>query len=222
MANFDELLEKVMNIDDNGEVVTESVMSPVRKLKDKLKKVKDEKPSEYSDDTEVRKFIDESYDTIDDAAKILEKEPKELRKKDIQYLVSFCITYIGGFLLFCSTPLSGGIMLFSGMGLMILSIVITAVYSIISYIRANDDKDAYNDLQKIRNALKKVQDKKMPDSYKKKIADLLTAIDDASEEISARIRVKESVEDIKLNIYESCHAGEITEEERDILLGIVE
>ena len=33
--------------------------------------------------------------------------------------------------------------------------------------------------------------------------------------------VAESVDDIKLAIYESCHAGEITKEERDELLGMI-
>ena len=61
-------------------------------------------------------------------------------------------------------------------------------------------------------------------SFKKEVEKLSKKYKKAFEKAQKKdaTLIKESVEEIKLNIYESCHAGEITEAERDILLGIVE
>lgn len=61
-------------------------------------------------------------------------------------------------------------------------------------------------VKKLQKEIKNVQSEKMKEEEKKE--------EEKKEE-------KPSVESVKLSIFESCHAGEITEEERDTLLSIL-
>ena len=83
-------------------------------------------------------------------------------------------------------------------------------------MRVNEDESVSNDLAKIRTALKKIDKKKLPENYRKKLDKVVTAIDDAETEISSRVKVtKESVLE---EIYEAELCGDITPEERQSLI----
>jgi hypothetical protein len=113
-----------------------------------------------------------------------------------------------------------GIILLVSMGSFALSVVIPPI---ILYSRSTTDTKVLNDLIKIRSALKKINLKKLPKEYRKKIEDIITAIDDAEEEFVRRTKTtEESVDEYKLSLYERCEAGEISEEERDVLLEAID
>ena len=62
----------------------------------------------------------------------------------------------------------------------------------------------------------KIDKKKLPEKYRKKLDKVITAIDDAETEISSRVKVtKESVLE---EIYEAELCGDITPEERQSLI----
>lgn len=206
-------------------VVTEGVKSPIGKLKNDLKRIKDEKPKEYSDNQEIKEFVDKNYDLIDKASKILEKEPAELRKKEIKDGAIMVLSMLTGFAVMCGTMEAVAVTtVIAGAAFYLFTgLIVPLIISITTYIRTNDDKEAYNDLMKIRTALVKIKDKKnLPDKYKKKILDLLSSIDDAEEEISARMKVhKESVDNTKLKVYESYAESVISKDECDYLIEVM-
>lgn len=206
-------------------IVTEGVKSPIGKLKNDLKRIKDEKPKEYSDNQEIKEFVDKNYDLIDKASKILEKEPAELRKKEIKDGAIMVLSMLTGFVVMCGTMETVAVTtVIAGAAFYLFTgLIVPLIISITTYIRTNDDKEAYNDLMKIRTALVKIKDKKnLPDKYKKKILDLLSSIDDAEEEISARMKVhKESVDNTKLKVYESYAESVISKDECDYLIEVM-
>lgn len=210
-------------------VYTEGLsLNPIRKFKERIAEIKKAKPSEYSDNTEVKKFVDKHYDDIIKISNLLEKEPDKLRKSEIRYMVTFVIEYIaavgvyiaGNVAFATSLSLAGPI---AGLVALLLTLIHNMIRSILVHARTTDDIKVSDDLAKIRAALKKVDVKKLPKEYAKKISDMLTAIDDAETEISSRVKVtKESVDDIKLSIYEKEMNGEISVSERDGLLQYLE
>lgn len=203
-------------------VVTEGVKSPISKIKNDLKRIKEEKPKEYSDNQEIKEFVDKNYDLIDKASKILEKEPAQLRKKEIKDGAIMVLSMLAGFAVMCGTmeAVAATTVIAGAAFYLFTGIIVPLIISITTYIRTNDDKEAYNDLMKIRTSLVKIKDKKnLPDKYKKKILDLLSSIDDAEEEISARMKVhKESVDNTKLKVYESYTESVISKDECDYLI----
>ena len=201
-------------IDENNKVMTESVLSPVHKFKKKLEKLKNSKPKEYSENDEIKRFVDESYDIIDDVARILEKEPDKFRKHEIKKVITFILTNISAVLV-----VGVGGFITAGFIISLLSTIAIAIDPLIQYLRKCDDIETFNDLMKIRGALIKLKNKKLPDSYKRKIIDMIDKIDNAYEEFSQTLKVnKESVNSIRLEIFESCKNGEITKDEQDMLL----
>lgn len=216
MAQFDELFEKVMGINEDGEVVTESVVYPSAVLKSKLKRIKKHKPSEDSNSEEIQEFVDKYYDSLVKAATVLEKEPEKIKLEDFRIVVGTIVAFVTGLATaFLSAP--------TGIFIILFSLVYPLIQKVLYKYRAINDKTAFNNFLKIKASLKKIQEKDLSDSYLDKIKDLIEKIDDIEKEfVDVTIVHKESVEEIKLNIYESCHSGEITEEERDNLLNIID
>ena len=200
-------------------VYTESFLStPVKGFLKKLKIIKDTKPKEYDGPEVVKKFVDKNYDDIIKVSNLLEKEPDKMRKDDIGFISSFCLTLVGGMVLMCTTAPTAGVV---GMIMYIGSLISSIVWSIIRYIRVSKDTKASDDLSKIRSSLKRINLSKLDKNTKNKISDIIEAIDDAETELSARLKVsKESVDvdDIRKEIYERELTGEITVEEREELL----
>ena len=214
------------------ELITEGVLSnPIKKYLEHIKEIKKKKPSEYDGPEEVKKFVDANYDDIVKTTEILENEPDELRKNQ---LISAASTVIG---------LLG---MYAGMGIGLASITTGALFfglsfalflagalvsPLITYARASSDRKAMDELSKVRDALTKVRNKtgnKLPTPLRNKITDLVTKIDDAETEMNARLKsvgANESTDeslDNRLAIYESAYAGDISEEDRDELLTMID
>ena len=192
------------------EILTESSMNPLKKFVERIKGIKEIKPTEYDGPEEIKKYIDKHGDDLIEAAKLLEKEPENIRRQQIGWLA-------GVILFFISSVVTASMSLFVvPIVLSILMTVFSFIYMIITYMRVNEDESVSNDLDKIRTALKKIDKKKLPEKYRKKLDKVITAIDDAETEISSRVKVtKESVLE---EIYEAELCGDITPEERQSLI----
>ena len=156
-------------------VFNEAYRSPLRKKLEQLKAIKDASPKEYDGPKEVKDYVDKHYDEIVKCANILEKEGKDLEKDSIRYLCSACsmlIASMTGLLI----PSIGGIAVIG----VILGFIWYIVETIALSVRMSKDEKAAQELQKIRIALRKVKDnKKIDDKSKKKIVDMIDAIDNA-------------------------------------------
>ena len=201
-------------------------LNPVRKFKKKIDEIKKAKPSEYSDDKEIKEYVDKHYNDIMKISGLLEKEPDKLRKSDIRYMVTYVaenIASVVGFVVGVSMPGVGPTVMAVTFGPALFTLLHSALRVIVMSVRKSDDIKVSDDLAKIRTALKKVDVKKLPKEYAKKISDMLVAIDDAETEINSRVKVtNESTDDIRLSIYEKEMNGEITMTERDALLQYLE
>lgn len=164
----------------------------ISKFIDKLKQIKNNKPDEYTSNEEVKEFVDKNYNDLVDISNILEKEPKELRKTEIKTLLGGVTTLIGQFTLLGGLEANSIIMtVFGGVGVF-LSVTFIIVSAVVSYIRANKDIEAANDLNKIRSSLKKVQNNEnLENEYKRKISKIISKIDDAETEYSDRVKVQD-------------------------------
>ena len=192
-------------------VLTEGSMNPLKKFVERIRNIRQTKPDEYDGPEEVKKYIDKNGEDLISAARLLEQEPEKLRKSEIKWLIGVVIAWIGAFAGIVAeaaffVPIVGAM----------LMVVISIIHIVITYARTNADTSVSNDLSKIRSSLKKIDSSKLPEDYKKKISKIVTAIDDAETEISDRIKVQK--ESVLEEIYEAELYGEITSEERAILI----
>lgn len=214
---------------ESGVYVTESfkdIISPLSSIKEKIKNIKENKPNEYDKVKDIADFLDTHEKDIKKAAELIEAEPTKLRKADINMLIRFCLEVIGMFAglgMVAAFELSNPVGLAIGVAMFIgsyfLMIVDAIVTLIVRYIRANDDVEVLRNLSKIKNALVKIEKKKLPDKYKKKISSTITKISDAEEEGYSKLKVsKESVDVDMLSIYEACQNGLISEDVKESLI----
>lgn len=187
---------------------------PLRKHLEKLKEIKDTKPSEYDGPAEIKKYVDKNYADIEKICKILEKEPAEIRKTDI----TFAVSWVSGFLVYCGSiiavPFAGAAALTLAVISAIWVYVTPVIWLIISYIKQGNMRDASKDLDKIRRSLIKCKSSDLPKEYEKKVNTLITVIDDAQTEVSSKVRLtKESVQ-ARLDVYDSFERGEISEADK--------
>ena len=201
--------------------VSESFIMKKSPLKDKLEKIKEiknAKPGEFDDNKEIKKFVDDNYDDIIRASKLLQEEPDKLSKESRDFLVSILISFcgfLGGAALSFLSPVGSVI---SGLSF-IWFFIGTFVNAIIAISRENADMQAMKDLSKIKVALKKLENKKFATKYKKKISNLIQSIDDAETDIYTKFKnVKESAYN---EIYdELCYrveCGDLTLEEAEMV-----
>ena len=196
--------------------VTEaSKSSPLKDMLPKLKKIKDAKPSEYDGQEEVKEFVDKYYDDITKSTDLLQEEPAKLSKANKNYLLRFCLSligYVGGLALTSILPAAGAAII---VGSTVFMVIDSIVSIIVQNARAEADTTAMKDLSKVKTALKKLDSKKLPDKYKKKVSKLIQEIDDAETEIYGKIKeVKESAyNDIADEIQTAVNNGELTYEE---------
>lgn len=193
--DLQQVCESVEMMIYGDQLVTESVISPAKKIKEELKKLKDERPDEYSSDEDSKKFIDKYYDKIMEAAEILEKEPEKLRSNEVKNVIGLLISivafYSGAAIASVSFTVGSGIVF----GSFAILCVTAFIVPILQYIRQSDDVKTLDELHKLEKSLKKLQDKKLPEEYKKKISKVLDKIDDANTEMLSRMKVqKESTE----------------------------
>ena len=215
MANFDELLESVVDYNEArfDELFTEGANLEIRdkykalrkEYKALNKKIKEAKKSGETD--KIEKTIDEYLELMKKTRKEIDNTPETVGSVIAGFFIAevmdFCEIFLATVV---SLPLAG-----IGGTIDSIKILIQEIAGIVrQYKKVNKGEFSIEMLNIRRAKLNSVMDSM--ESYLKKVKKGLNDTDD----------VKESVEDIKLNIYESCHAGEITEEERDILLDIVE
>ena len=207
MTKYEELYNRIQNNKSN-DVYTEA---PIDKWMDTIKDIKDSKPDEYSDEKEIKDFIDDNYSDISKIAKLLEEEPEKIKKAEIGVMIGYISTFIAAMIAFDIA--------FVGVGLMIISFGLYIIGFVIIAVRSNHDMKAYKELCKIRESLKKIKDKKIPESYKRKISKLINDIDDMQTEFTnGPIKVTESTSDEEIEIVEAYTEGLITYDEMDYLL----
>lgn len=217
---FDEETCRVVNAIIDEAILNEGLFnSPMKSKLTKLKEIKDAKPKEYEGPEAVKKFVDKYYDDIIKASRLLEKEPNELHRNEILYLISFVATFCAGYAAIAvsvttASVVAGPALFGAGIASFILSFIISCVYPIIQYFRTSHDRDAADQLAKIRRSLKKVDPKKLPEEHRRKLDDCLEAIDDAETAISARVKVSNESASIMGSIWgdsmdESTKAGTI-------------
>lgn len=211
--------------EDNGKYVTESfkdIISPLRSLKEKIKNIKENKPDQYDSIKKIEEFLDKYENDIAKASKLLEEEPQKLQKKETNWLIRLCLEFIGMFAsvaLIEVAPVAACVLFFGSYILMFVDMIVTCV---VLYIRGNDDVAVLKDLSKIKNALNKINEKKLSDKYKKKISSIKTKISDAEEMAYGKLKVAKESEDPEiLAVNEACENGSITEEQRDELINSI-
>lgn len=178
------------------ELYQETFSNPIRKYLKKIEKIKDEKPGSSATPDEVKKFVDDSYDDVVEASKILEKEPSKLTKADILDLCNFVLGYAGlcgGVVLAVESSIALGIFTAA------LGVIAMFIMPIITWVRRNNDVTVTKNLTKIKTSLEKLENnKKLPADVKSKISKMIEKISDAETDIYAKIKnVKESSEDME-------------------------
>lgn len=161
-------------------LMQENVLSnPIKKLKDKIKTIRDAKPDEFSGNSVIKNYIDKNYEELSKASEILEEEPETLRKDQIKVLIVTVSSLIGGMLL-------AGVSAVPSLILILVGYLTAIISTICTYIRANDDQTTYNNLVKIRESLKKVyKNSKLDAETKKKIINMINKIDDVETEFNS-------------------------------------
>lgn len=161
-------------------LMQENVLSnPIKKLKDKIKTIRDTKPDEFSGNSVIKNYIDKNYEELSKASEILEEEPETLRKDQIKVLIVTVSSLIGGMLL-------AGVSAVPSLILILVGYLTAIISTICTYIRANDDQTTYNNLIKIRESLKKVyKNSKLDAETKKKIINMINKIDDVETEFNS-------------------------------------
>lgn len=161
-------------------LMQENVLSnPIKKLKDKIKTIRDAKPDEFSGNSVIKNYIDKNYEELSKASEILEEEPETLRKDQIKVLIVTVSSLIGGMLL-------AGVSAVPSLILILVGYLTAIISTICTYIRANDDQATYNNLIKIRESLKKVyKNSKLDAETKKKISNMIGKIDDVETEFNS-------------------------------------
>lgn len=178
---------------ESDDLMTESLVSPVTKLKKKIEEIKNKKPSENDKSDEITEFIENNEKDLEKAAELCEKEPEEIKKNDIKFLVSIVLSVIAAI---------GGVGLAVGTGATVGLVIGTVGYlwiylgSLISiilrYCRINTDRSVIDNLTKIKKALVKSKQNVKDEKTKKKIDKLIEKIDDAETSMNAKFKVSES------------------------------
>lgn len=213
---LEEFYEEINTNDYFDTVFTESVFNPMGKWIKKLKEIKNTKPDEFSDDIEIKQFVDKEYDDIIKSSKLLEKDVSNLSKKEILYMCGAVCGYLGGFVIFVA---SGSL----GLGIVgaILSFALAIISVILEFVNYYSDNRCAKELRKIKSSLIKVQNKKgLDENTKKKISRMITSITDAEAEYTSRMKVEESAEvydRIFEVLQENVDSGVITVEDAEIV-----
>ena len=183
--DFQQICESAELIVYGESLMNEAVeLSPIRKMKAELQKIKDSKPDEFSKDNEVSEYVNKNYDKLMKCSDILEKEPSKLRSNEVKYTIGTLVATVGWYITMLTfNPLAIGLS-------SVLMIILAFVYPIIDYVRKSDDRKSIDDLTKIRKSLKSIQDnKRLKIEDKKKITKIIDAIDDAETEMNAKFKL---------------------------------
>jgi len=216
MANFDELYESVCDYNDSmtDELFTEGANMEIRKkfsyLRKEYKKLtKQIKRYKRKKNTkEIEKAIDDYLILMKKTRREIDNIPDTVGSIIIGYIIN---DILSGFEVFLATivtlPLGGIGGVIDG-----IKILIQEISGIMhQYKQGNGNAFSIEMLNLRRAKLNAIMDSM--ETYIKKVKQGLKDFDDND--------VNESVNDIKLNIYESCNDGYITEDEMNMLLDIM-
>lgn len=162
------------NYNEVPEVVEEALFNTGHSLK-YIRKIRKEKPDEYTSNADLKKFIDKYGDDLEKAAEAVEENSDKAMKN---YLLS-CIPLIPAMILMFTPAFPVAFVL------EVLTVVGWIVYAALY----SQDINKMKDLNKIRDALSKQRkSKKWPESVDKKMASIIDKIDNASASYEQRTR----------------------------------
>lgn len=179
-------------VEDNPEVINmiaESVETSVLKASlEKLKKIKNTAPTQYDGPKEVKEFVDKNYDKLDDIIDQVDKARKEgypPGKEVIAGIVALIGMLIGVTMAQSSddkTSISGGVI-----SLISVVVFLSAAVVCSSKIDKHNEalKDSIDQLKSLKKSLEKLEKARIPAAFKKKIASIISKIDDMEESIKS-------------------------------------
>ena len=193
---FGKAEESVITESAEGEVVQEA--GPITDLKKKIGKIKDEKPGEDDSTEKITSFVEKHYDDIEKASKICEKEPEEIKKTEIKFLISILVAFVG---VFAAVPLTPAVPL-AGIILGVISYLWITFGNIVNciylWLRISDDTTTMNDLRKIKRSLVAIKDKTKDKKINAKIKKIIDKISDAKTEMTLKVKKESASGEITL------------------------
>ena len=173
-------------------------LSPIRKCLGRLEKIREDRPDEYTSNADVKKFVDETYDDIKKLSRMTEEDIKKNRRDvALSTILHIIMTIAGAAIVITGPPFT----LLTLIIALMLPVVSYTISTLCSEIRASQNSEAVNELTKIEAALKKIDRKKLPAPYAKKIRKMIDRIEDVRTEEGRRRSpygdtAKESTNDI--------------------------
>ena len=202
MSDFD--LNDFPYVGMKPDMVTESGIGDGKKFRELVKKIKKEKPDSFSDNDDIKRFVDKNYSDLIELSEFTEKDIEKLKKNNVRSAIVVLIGVVAFIVSLPAAPAVGtavgasaGAMV-GGVGFAsyFIGIICSVVMSIISYIKAENDDQILSDLKKIRESLIKADIKKFKTEDQKKIKKIISSIDDALNNGTDRVKVtNESVDD---------------------------
>lgn len=166
------IFESVRFLNEDG-ILTEG--AKLKEFLEKIKKIKNSKPSVYDDDIKIKNFVDKNYNDIVKATEICNKEIDKITKTEIKTLVSTVLIMISGVALFAATSS------FIGLGIYLFGVIASIISFIIQAIKYNRYRDFQDELITIKKSLENVLSRanNIPNNYRNKILDLIDKIEDS-------------------------------------------
>ena len=222
------VIESYLDYVTEDEVVTESFLSKAKKYKGRINAMSEDKLDRYPDLKDLKKWLDKNEKDIEKVSTILDKEATDITDNNAKVLMTGLggiVSCFGGIIIaLVASPVIGdtlasGVILV-GIGLFFASLIGSCIMAILNYMKANNDWKYMKQMIVIKNKLVKIEkDNKLPENLKKQIAKSIDAISDAEEKYNNNVSVKK--ESAMLEVIEASVSGEISEEERDIYLSLL-
>ena len=223
------VIESYLDYVTEDEVVTESFLSKAKQQKSKIDAMSEDKLDRYPDLRDLKKWLDRNEKDIEKVSAILDKEATEISDNNVKVLVAeigglvsyFGGIIIGGALMAATGAEAVGLGIFGvGVALFFASLISAIILGILNYMKANNDWKYMKQMIVIKNKLVKIdKDNKLPGNLKKQIAKSIDAIADAEEKYNSNVAIKK--ESAMLEVIEASVSGEISEEERDLYLSLL-
>lgn len=222
------VIESYLDYVTEDEVVTESFLSKAKQQKSKIDALSEDKLDRYPDLKDLKKWLDRNEKDIEKVSTILDKEATEISDNNAKIIMSALggiVSYFGGIIIaFVVSPVIGDMLasgvILVGIGLFFASLIGSCIMAVLNYMKANNDWKYMKQMIVIKNKLAKIEkDNKLPEKLKKQIAKSIDAISDAEEKYNSNVSIKK--ESAMLEVIEAFASGEISDEERDLYLSLL-
>lgn len=154
--------------------------SPVKACLEKLKKIKNARPNEFSGPKEVKEYVDKYYDDILYISSIVEENPEKLRNFNFKHGLAIAAEIIVAYALLMPATLAFTI---PGIILLILAIVHSLIVGMKNVLHKKSDNAALSDLAKIKTALTSILKRGANTECKSKISTVINEISAAESEM---------------------------------------